>query len=156
MKKIICTLSLALGPWLMAGPADAARCAQGKIYYRSAGACVSKAQASRAGIYRPRAYRAAGGRSEARRARVAARAERRAAARAARAAARAVEKPSRQEVRAVPAFRWSASPPTPMWYVLEPNPWAPVFGRLVMPLHNWDEPLRAWGLANLKTLEEKR
>ncbi|MFN3891946.1 MAG: hypothetical protein ACK4MV_16245 [Beijerinckiaceae bacterium] len=34
--------------------AEAARCSSGAIYYRSAGVCISKASAIRAGVYRPR------------------------------------------------------------------------------------------------------
>ena len=50
MRPALLVLALLLAP----SPADAARCAYGKVYRPSLGVCQSKAVAQRAGVYRQR------------------------------------------------------------------------------------------------------
>jgi len=51
MKIVLLAVPLLM---LAHAPADAARCAYGKVYRPSLGVCQSKAAAQRAGVYRPR------------------------------------------------------------------------------------------------------
>lgn len=108
--------------------AEAARCPQGYLFRPSQNICQLKAQAPR----HVRAKKAT--RSEARRARIEARKARIAAARAKRAPV--VARETAPDVAAMAR--------TPIWFDMQPSPFAAPFGRIVLPITNYDPVLASW------------
>jgi hypothetical protein len=108
-------------------PADAARCPQGYIYRPSKAICQYKpAYAKQTRVRHYKQVRVSNNRS-----RIRHRLKR--------------ERPVKP-VRSAPVMRAKAtsSPPTPMWYFLEPNPFKSPYGRLVVMLQNYDQNLEVW------------
>jgi hypothetical protein len=83
--------------------------------------------------------RRAGRGSEARRARIEARKARIAAARAKRAPV--VARETAPDVAAMPR--------TPIWFDMQPSPFAAPFGRIVLPITNYDPVLASWASLRL-------
>jgi hypothetical protein len=128
MRAVLLVLALAAG--LYALPAEAARCPSGQVYRPSVGVCQSKAAAARQGVYKPRVARAS-----------------------IRHRLKRAPAPRPRVTRVLRARAQPAMPATPMWYVLEPNPFREPYGRLVLPLANYDPVLASWASLRLWSRE---